>query len=111
MWKSFKNILEKSEYLINIFPTTSIEAERIEIGTEVAGVKVNHNIALTLPAVFAAITIKAENMGSLPKKVYEKTNKGLFERKNHPVYKLIHQPNPIMNAFTFWEKMEGKYWV
>lgn len=79
------------------------------LGAESAGVSVNHDSALTFTGAFAAISIKAENMASLPKMVYEQTSKGKKEQRKHPVYSLIHyQPNPLMTDFTFWELMEGQ---
>ncbi len=78
------------------------------LGAESAGVSVNHDSALTFTGAFAAISIKAENMASLPKAVFRQTATGKKEEKNHPVYKLIHyQPNPHMTDFTFWELMES----
>src|SRR5690554_1356723 len=78
------------------------------LGAESAGVAVNHDSALTFTGAFAAISIKAENMASLPKAVFRQTANGKKEEKNHPVYKLIHyQPNPHMTDFTFWELMES----
>lgn len=78
------------------------------LGAESAGVSVNHDSALTFTGAFAAISIKAENMASLPKMVYRQTEKGKQEEKKHPVYKLIHyQPNPHMTDFVFWELMES----
>lgn len=75
---------------------------------EAAGATVTHKTALTLPAAFAAISIKAENLASLPKQVFKRSNNARVEAKDHPVYRLIHfQPNKYMTDFTFWEKMEG----
>lgn len=70
---------------------------------EAAGVTVTHKDALKFSAVFAAIRIQSENVASLPKIVYEDANTGKINRKDHPVYNLIHyQPNPIMNDYAFW---------
>jgi len=77
-------------------------------GVESAGIAVNHDSALTFTGAFAAISIKAENLASLPKMVYQNTTKGKKEESKHPVYKLIHfQPNPHMTDFVFWELMEA----
>lgn len=78
------------------------------LGTEAAGVNVNHSNALTFPAAYAAISINAENMASLPKMVFSSNDKGKQAEKKHPVYNLIHfQPNPLMTDFVFWEKMSA----
>ena len=78
------------------------------LGAESAGVNVNHDSALTFTGAFAAISIKAENMASLPKSVFRNTKDGKKEEKNHPIYRLIHyQPNPHMTDFVFWELMES----
>jgi HK97 family phage portal protein len=77
-------------------------------GAESAGIAVNHDSALTFTGAFAAISIKAENLASLPKAVFKNTSKGKVEESKHPIYKLIHyQPNPHMTDFVFWELIEA----
>lgn len=75
-------------------------------GLATAGISVNHTNALKFSAVFAAIRIRSENLASLPKSIYQDTDQGKVRRHDHPVFNLIHfAPNPIQNAFTFWEYM------
>jgi HK97 family phage portal protein len=103
-----KNILRKSNYLRGVFigPESDYTPDFQTISA--AGVNVNHKNALTFTGAFSAISTKAENMASLPKQVFRSTAKGNVIEKNHPVYNLIHfQPNPMMNDFTFWEKIEA----
>ena len=60
-------------------------------GIRAAGQTVNHDTALTFTGgAFAAISIKSENLASLPKYVYQRTANGKKVLSNHPVYKLIH---------------------
>lgn len=77
-------------------------------GIRAAGQTVNHDTALTFTGAFAAISIKAENLASLPKYVYQRTENGKKVLSNHPVYKLIHhRPNTYMTDFVFWEFLEA----
>jgi HK97 family phage portal protein len=77
-------------------------------GVTAAGQSVNHDTALTFTGAFAAISIKAENLASLPKMVFEKTATGKKELTKHPVYKLIHfKPNNYQTDFVFWEFLES----
>lgn len=76
--------------------------------TTAAGQRVDHDTALTFTGAFAAISIKAENMASLPKYVFESTSKGKRLLDKHPVYKLLHyKPNTYQTDFVFWEFMEA----
>ena len=77
-------------------------------GIRAAGQTVNHDTALTFTGAFAAISIKSENLASLPKYVYQRTANGKKVLSNHPVYKLIHhRPNTYMTDFVFWEFLEA----
>ena len=111
----FKNILRKSSYLRGVFIGPSSEYIPDFQTISSAGVNVNHKNALTFTGAFSAISTKAENMASLPKQVFKSTSKGNIIEKKHPVYNLIHfQPNPMMNDFTFWEKISNikeSYWL
>lgn len=77
-------------------------------GIKAAGQNVNHDSALTFTGAFAAISIKAENLASLPKNVYETTGIGKKKLRNHPVHRLIHfRPNSYQTDFVFWEYLEA----
>lgn len=59
--------------------------------------------AIKITAVYTCLNILGETFGSLPFDVKQDTAKGRVSRKDHPVYKLIHdRPNPYTNAFDFW---------
>jgi HK97 family phage portal protein len=73
-----------------------------------SGVNVTHQTALTYSAVWAAIRINAETMGSLPHLTYQKTTSGKKEAEEHPVYSLLSlEPNPEMTACVFHETMQA----
>jgi len=52
----------------------------------------------------AAVSLRSELLASFPKMIYQYTNGVRSEVFDDPLYKIIaYQPNPFMNAFTFWE--------
>ena len=73
----------------------------------VAGVKVNHETALRLSAVYACVRVIAETVGSLPLHVYERLEpRGKQRLYDHPVTTLVHDaPNQYMTAMGFWETL------
>lgn len=59
--------------------------------------------AVRISAVYTCLNILGETFGSLPFDVKQDTTTGRTTRKDHPVYKLIHdRPNPYTTAFDFW---------
>lgn len=59
--------------------------------------------AIKISTVYTCLNILGETFGSLPFDVKQDTKAGRITRKDHPVYKLIHdRPNPYTNAFDFW---------
>jgi HK97 family phage portal protein len=59
--------------------------------------------AIRVSSVFICLNILGETFGSLPFDVKQDTKKGRITRKDHPVYKLIHdRPNPYTTAYDFW---------
>jgi HK97 family phage portal protein len=64
---------------------------------------VNQKSALTLSAVYNAVTIICNDVAKLPKGVYQKSPDGKTRQQiQHPVKHLIaKQPNQYMNAFQF----------
>lgn len=71
-------------------------------GSTRAGVKMNHALAMQIPAVFAAIGIVSDAVGQLPLVLYQATPEGRMPAVNHPVYKLLKRsPNPEMGSMTF----------
>jgi HK97 family phage portal protein len=59
--------------------------------------------AMRISSVYTCLNILGETFGSLPFDVKQDTKNGRVTRKDHPVYKLIHdRPNSYTNAFDFW---------
>lgn len=71
------------------------------------GTKVDNASAMRITAVLSAIRLRSENIASLPKNVSEITSRGKIPAGNHPVNRLIHKPNPYVNAFNFWESVNA----
>lgn len=73
-----------------------------------SGVQVNEFSALTFAAVFAAVRILSESIGSLPLVTYEVLPRGRRRATDHPVYRLLMtEPNPEQNATTWKETLQG----
>lgn len=67
------------------------------------GEGVSKRQAIKISAVYTCLNILGETFGSLPFDVKQDTKTGRITRKDHPVYKLIHdRPNPFTTAFDFW---------
>src|SRR3954468_13190583 len=60
-----------------------------------SGARVNAESAMTLSAVWKAVRLLSETIGSLPLHLYQRTNDGgKQEAENHPLYRVIHRmPN------------------
>ena len=78
-------------------------------GTTAAGVNITPETALRSSAVFAAVRIVAETLGSLPFLMYERLANGSKVRApNHPLYNVLHdQPNNWQSSMDFIEMMMG----
>jgi HK97 family phage portal protein len=69
-----------------------------------AGVDVNDQAALSCMAVYAAVRILSETVGSLPGHVMRLTDVGKEKALTHPLYSIIHeQPNPEQTAMEWRE--------
>ena len=76
----------------------------LDIIAESGGEAISPERAIKNPAVLAVISLRSRLIASLPKPIYRRTEDGIEEIKDHPLNKILtHQPNPHMNAFTFWE--------
>ncbi len=65
---------------------------------------VTQTTAMKFTGVLAAVSLRSELLASFPKMIFEITEEGRKEVFDDPLYKILaHQPNPYMNAFTFWE--------
>jgi len=74
-----------------------------------AGVRIDECSSMAFPAVWAAVTILAELLASLPCHTYRRRpDNGRDRDRNHQLYDVLHlRANPFMSAFTFWETLEG----
>ena len=69
-------------------------------------ISVTQKNAMKFTGVLAAVSLRSELAASFPKVIYQNTESGRKPLWDDPLYKLIaYQPNPLMNAFTFWELM------
>jgi len=74
----------------------------------VAGVRVTPKTAMSLSAVWACVTVRAEDTAKLPCIMYRRRKDGSKERAtDHPLYRLIHDsPNSRNTAFEFKQMMQ-----
>jgi HK97 family phage portal protein len=78
-------------------------------GETAAGVDVDETTALSLSAVYQAIRILSEGLGSLPCITYKRTDDGRERAVQHPNYKLLHRrPNPEMTPMVFFRTMMSR---
>ncbi len=69
-----------------------------------SGVQVTPLTAMSIPAVYRAVTLLSGAVASLPLKVYKATTDGREPATGDITYRLLHQaPNPQQTAFTFKE--------
>ena len=74
-----------------------------------SGVNVNETTALNYTAVYAAVQILANTIGSLPLEI-RRTAAGGFsdEAREHPLWDILHDAaNPEMDAMQFRETLQG----
>lgn len=70
-----------------------------------AGVYVNEQVAMTYSAVWSATRLLAETVAQLPAMLFERNGDRRERLPEHPVSMLLHhEPNPEMDAFTFWDQ-------
>jgi len=68
------------------------------------GQTVTQKTAMKVSGVLAAVSLRSGLLASFPKTIYQNTKEGREEIFDDPLYKILaYQPNPYMNAFTFWE--------
>lgn len=75
------------------------------IGPMVAGMTVNEDTALTLPAYFAVIRVLSQTVAMLPRSVYVRQRRGRVKLWSHPVSKLLNDPCPAMIPMAWYETM------
>jgi len=85
------------DWLVNAFGQTSLSGELVSVDS-----------AITVPAMYAAITIIAQDIAALPLILYRRLPRGKERATENPLYKLMHdQPNSEMTAYQFREIMLG----
>lgn len=76
----------------------------LELINSSGNVTVTPTTAMKFSGVLAAVSLRSELAASFPKSIYKITKEGREEIKDDPLYNILaYQPNPYMNAFTFWE--------
>lgn len=103
---AFKNILP----LESLGPLTSSRIlEALGGPRSHAGVAVNEQSAMGIPAAYAANRVIAEAVAMLPLIVFERLEpRGRRRATDHPLYRLLHEePNPWMTSFQLREMMQG----
>lgn len=71
-------------------------------GQSTAGVTVNRQTALSVPAIWAAIDTISKTLASLPFSLFEVTDEGSKPAKGHPGYNLVTiKPSPFHTSYTF----------
>lgn len=78
-------------------------------GSTLAGVSVNEETAMTVSAVWSAVTMVSDDIASLPLFLYKKLDGGGKARfENHPLYELLHdEPNPEMDSLVFRRTLQA----
>jgi HK97 family phage portal protein len=76
-------------------------------GPSIAGSRVNTALAENLSTTTACVGAIASGLASLPAFVYRREANGRVEAPNHPVARLIRQPNPRMTWPDFLEMLLG----
>jgi len=74
-----------------------------------AGVSVNEDTAMTISAVWSAVTMISDDVASLPLMLYKRLPSGGKDRfEEHPLYRLLHDsPNPEMDSMVFRRTMQA----
>jgi HK97 family phage portal protein len=67
-----------------------------------AGVRVSPESVLGIPAVFAAVRLIAETVGTLPLNIYRESGGRREVNRSHPMFRLLHRrPNLYTSALAF----------
>lgn len=90
-------------------PPGDPEARRIWVpGVQPTGVRVDHDIALTYAAFWAAVRVIAETVAQLPWHIFRRNENGQERQAEHPLDRLLNvQPNPETDAYTWRTVMLG----
>ena len=70
------------------------------------GITVTPTSSMKFTGVLAAVSLRSQLLASFPLNIYELKDDFRTEIPSDPLYKLLaYQPNPYMNATTFWRLM------
>ncbi len=74
-----------------------------------SGVPVNEKSALSISAVWSAVTMVSDDIASLPLMLYKRLPNGGKDRfESHPLYRLLHDsPNPEMDSMVWRRTMQA----
>ena len=109
VWQRFRELL-RGKPEARTYPSGLELAEFFSLGANTtAGVAVTEFNALTYSAVFAAVRVLSETVGSLPLHLYERIEpRGKRRASGHQLYTILHDaPNPEMTSLQFRETMQG----
>jgi len=96
--------LFRADFLSDVRHSTAWLNDVILGSPVTAGVTVTTDTALTLPAYIAAIRIVSQTGGHLPVSVHEHAiPRGRRKLPNHPITRLLRNPNSWMTGPNFWE--------
>ena len=103
----FNDIFKKSEKRSSLENPSTTLVEWLNGGvSNKSGQLVSSETALGVSAAWRAISLIAGSVASLPIHVYEVTQNGRKALPNHPISKLLNNPNPqFYTGFTFRERM------
>lgn len=74
----------------------------------VSGERISEQSALRMSAVWAAVSLIASSVASLPLIVYREAGRGKERETSHPLYRLLHDsPNPEMGSMVFRETLQA----
>jgi HK97 family phage portal protein len=75
--------------------------------TSLSGAAVTEETALSITAVWRAISVLSGTMAALPLQIYQNTDNGRRNDKKHPTHKLLRNPNKLMSEYIFRETMQA----
>lgn len=87
------NLTNPPDWLVNGFGEPSISGELVTVDK-----------ALTVPALYSAVSIICQDIAALPLILYKRLERGKERATKHALYALLHDaPNPEMTSFQFRE--------
>lgn len=101
-----------SQQLKGASPVTTGGGSLFFGGTTKAGLKMNKETAMRLPAFYCALNNISDSYALLPKSVYKKTDSERKRQLEHPLDYLIHEePNSKMTSAVFDKLMVCNYFL